>query len=115
MDTQVLEHIADTTNLPAAEGYRLSPQQNRLWSLQQVEGGATFRAQCVLLIDGKLDTAILKAAVETVVRNHSILGTSFRFVPEAKVPLQVIEGGDDRVCWNADQDLSAEEPGQQKI
>ena len=60
MDTQVLEHIADTSSLPGGEGYRLSPQQNRLWSLQQVGNGATFRAQCVLLIEGQLDAAILR-------------------------------------------------------
>lgn len=115
MDTQILEYIADTINLPASEGYPLSPQQNRLWSLQQLEDGATFRAQCVFLINGKLDTAILKAAVETVVRRHSILRTSYRFVPEAGVPLQILESSDNCVCWNADRDLSAEEPGRQKI
>ena len=111
MDTQILEDIADATNLPADEGYRLSPQQHRLWLLQQVEDGTTLRAQCVLLINGKLDTAILKAAVDTVVRRHSILRTCFRFAPE----LKMIEVGDDCVCWNADQDLSAEEPERQKI
>ena len=59
------------------EGYRLSPQQKRLWMLQQSEPGTPYCAQCNIRIDGLLDAAILKDAVQSAVDRHEILHTTF--------------------------------------
>jgi amino acid adenylation domain-containing protein len=71
-------------------GYRLSPQQQHLWLLQQRERGRAYRAQCAILIEGGLDTNILKTAIETVIHRHEILRTSFHILPGALMPVQVI-------------------------
>ncbi len=72
------------------EGYRLSPQQKRLWMLQQGEPGTPYCAQCSIRIDGPLDAAVLKDAVQSAVDRHEILHTTFYRQPGAKTPVQVI-------------------------
>jgi len=70
------------------QGFRLSPQQRRLWALQQILG--TAHVQGVLLIEGMLDIVRLERAVDTVVAKHEALRTLFCREPGVKVPLQVI-------------------------
>jgi amino acid adenylation domain-containing protein/non-ribosomal peptide synthase protein (TIGR01720 family) len=70
------------------EGFRLSPQQKRLWLLQQ--DSPAYRAQCTCLVEGWLDEEALRAAVESVIARHEILRTTFQHYPEIKVPVQVI-------------------------
>ena len=70
------------------QGFRLSPQQRRLWALQQTLG--TAHVQAVLLIDGMLDIVRLERAVDAVVAKHEALRTLFCREPGVKVPLQVI-------------------------
>jgi amino acid adenylation domain-containing protein len=70
------------------EGYRLSPQQERLWSLQQ--DGAAYCAQCTVVLEGALEVASLAASLRRVVARHEILRTNFRRAPGLKVPLQVL-------------------------
>src|ERR1043166_5424796 len=70
------------------EGYRFSPQQRRLWSMQGELG--TTVAHCNVAIDGPLDAPRLDAALQRLVARHSILRTSFCSVPGVPVPLQVI-------------------------
>jgi amino acid adenylation domain-containing protein len=79
------------------EGFRLSPQQKRLWLLQQ--DSLAYRAQCAIRIEGKLKAEILKEALEQVVNRHEILHTAFHRQPGIKVPIQVIA---DRgtISWN---------------
>ena len=72
------------------EGYLLSPQQKRLWSLQQEDGATAYQAQCAVLIEGPLDVEALKEATQAVVDRHEILRTSFQRQPGMKVPVQVI-------------------------
>ena len=69
------------------EGYQVSPQQNRVWSLRR--GGAR-RARALYLIEGGLDASALGEAVAEVVRRHEILRTDFRTLPGMDAPLQVI-------------------------
>ena len=85
------------------EGFRLSPQQEHLWLLQQQGGGQAYRAQCAISIKGLLDTNTLREALENVMQRHEILHTAFRYLPEMTVPLQVI--GDGEIDWN-EEDLS---------
>ncbi|HEY0602349.1 MAG TPA: amino acid adenylation domain-containing protein [Herpetosiphonaceae bacterium] len=94
------------------DGFRLSPQQKRLWLLQQ--GNASSQTVGVVSIAGKLDVAALKAAAETTVARHSILRTTFHRVPGIKVPIQVI-GEESAVAWNEIDlsGMSAEQQAQQ--
>jgi hypothetical protein len=70
------------------EGFRISPQQKRLW-LWQKESCA-YRAQSAILLEGSLDIAILKTALERVINLHEIFRTIFYRRPGIKIPLQVV-------------------------
>jgi len=70
------------------EGFQLSPQQKHFWSLQP--DSSAYRAQCAILLEGKLQVAILKAAVQQVVNRHEILRTRFHLRSGIAIPMQVI-------------------------
>ncbi|HET6978727.1 MAG TPA: amino acid adenylation domain-containing protein [Pyrinomonadaceae bacterium] len=80
------------------EGFRLSPQQEHLWLLQQEDGGPAYRAQCAISIAGKLDKNSLRSALDDVLHRHEILRTTFRYLPEMTLPLQVI--GEGEIEWD---------------
>src|SRR6185295_11195266 len=71
------------------EGYRLSPQQEYLWSLCQ-QDGAAHRTQCALRLEGELHKNLLREVLAQVVAQHEILRTAFRGIPGMNLPLQVI-------------------------
>src|SRR5215212_9882798 len=73
------------------EGFRLSLQQQRVWLLQQMDQSEAYRAQCTLLVEGKLERQRLESALHDVVQRHEILRTSFRSLPSMVLPLQVVE------------------------
>jgi amino acid adenylation domain-containing protein len=83
-------------NQTAIKGFRLSPQQKRLWLLQQ-DGFSTL-ASCAILLEGNLQAGILKAALEKVVERHEILRTNFRRLPGMKTPVMVVEDSSDTLC-----------------
>ena len=70
------------------EGYRLSPQQKRLWQLQR--DLPPLRAQCAVGIEGGLKPEDLREAFETIVVRHEILRTAFQCPPGITLPIQVI-------------------------
>jgi len=72
------------------EGFQLSPQQKRLWQLQQVDGSQPYRVQCAVLIQGTLNAQILESALRQVVERHEILRTTFPTLSGMTLPLQVI-------------------------
>ena len=76
----------------AVQGFRLSPQQKRVWLLQR--GGSAYRAQVALALAGALDRPGLERALESVMARHQILQTVFRRRPGIRVPLQAVAGGD---------------------
>jgi len=86
-------------------GFRLSPQQKHLWLWQQVAPHLAQRARCVCVIDGSVDVALLKRALQQVAAQHEILRTSFLCLPEMNIPVQVID--DDHSFAVVEQDLSA--------
>src|SRR5260221_4522422 len=88
------------------EGFRLAPQQERVWLLQQKDQSPAFRAQSAILTEGHLKPQLLLAAIENVVKRHEILRTSFYCLPGMTVPLQVI--GEGHVSWNERKTLSAD-------
>ena len=69
----------------AIEGYRLSPQQRRLWLLQP-----DSRAQCAMLITGALDAKALERAILDVIARHEILRTTFHSLSGIRFPVQVV-------------------------
>ena len=75
------------------EGFRLSPQQKRVWSLQQTDGSAAYRIECTVLIEGLCDTNILGAALCEVWERNEILRTGFVWLPGIEGPVQVIKEG----------------------
>jgi amino acid adenylation domain-containing protein len=73
------------------QGFRLSPQQRRLWWLQQAVDGAACRVQAVLRIEGGLDADRLWSAVRQVVAGTEVLRTRFQRLGGMALPLQVID------------------------
>ncbi|MFL5513040.1 MAG: amino acid adenylation domain-containing protein, partial [Gemmatimonadales bacterium] len=68
------------------EGYRLSPQQMRIW----LESSGDAELTCSILIDGPLDPELLENALERLVARHEILRTSFERLLGMELPVQVI-------------------------
>ncbi|KAM3100400.1 non-ribosomal peptide synthetase [Phormidesmis sp. 146-12] len=73
---------------PIITGYRLSPQQQRLWRLQA--SGDRYIAQCVIQLNGEIDVDRLHAALQAVVNRHDSLRTTFGRRAGMKQPLQII-------------------------
>jgi hypothetical protein len=74
------------------EGYLLSPQQARLWFLQEALQPAGFRTQFAVLIEGALEKKRLIATLENMVERHTILGARFIRTANLRAPAQVIGG-----------------------
>ncbi len=72
------------------EGFRLSPQQKRIWLLQQAGGSQAYRSVCVLYIEGELDQVKLEAAWQEVVARNEILRTVYPSLPGMNVPVQSV-------------------------
>lgn len=102
-----------TQTSPAIAGYRLSPQQQRLWRLQQRYADQPFRAVLRLRsqvpLDGvgvrvreaslsekafcrkaSLEENRLQTALQNLIDRHEILRTTFPTLPGMTMPLQVI-------------------------
>ncbi|OKH20883.1 hypothetical protein NIES593_17295 [Hydrococcus rivularis NIES-593] len=71
------------------QGFRLSPQQKRLWLLQA--DSSVYNVQAAILIQGNLQAEILKTALQKVIAKHEILRTSFRRLEGMKIPVMVVE------------------------
>ncbi|MEH2405964.1 non-ribosomal peptide synthetase [Nostoc sp.] len=76
--------ITDTT----INGFRLSLHQKRLWFLQQ--DSSAYFTQSTILIQGNLQSDILKAALQQVVNHHEILRTSLCHLLSIKIPVMVV-------------------------
>lgn len=75
--------------METVQSYRLSPQQERLWLLQQ-QHPERYRTQCSWLLEGPLDQSKLQTAMDVIVARHEILRTTFQTVPDVLFPVQVI-------------------------
>src|SRR5688572_29778414 len=93
-------------------GFRLSPQQRRLWFLAL--GHPAFRcAQCAVLVRGRVRRDALARAVRDTVERHGILRTRFRRGPGLRLPLQVVVE-DASFGWR-ELDLDGLDPAREKI
>src|ERR1043165_2006215 len=71
------------------QGFRLSPQQERIWRLEATQPNR-FRTRCSVSVSGPLDIERFQQAVNDVIARHEILRTSFYFLRDRNDPLQVI-------------------------
>src|SRR5215212_3139402 len=71
------------------QGFRLSPQQRRTWSLWRGDGPA-YGIHCAVALEGVLDEGLLAQALQRVIDRHEILRTEFRSLPGMHFPVQVI-------------------------
>jgi amino acid adenylation domain-containing protein/non-ribosomal peptide synthase protein (TIGR01720 family) len=76
--------------MPQPAGFPLSPQQRRLWRLQQSAGAAPFVARCAVEVAGPLDPAVLGEALADLAARHEILRTRFVTASGMKLPLQAV-------------------------
>ncbi len=94
------------------EGFRLSPQQEHLWLLQQIDQSWAYRSDCAILIEGNVNINNLELALQDVVDRHEILRTSFICLPGMTIPVQVIT--DSKVILEENYDISDLNPQEQE-
>ncbi|QDL10791.1 non-ribosomal peptide synthetase [Brasilonema octagenarum UFV-E1] len=73
------------------EGFQLSPQQEHLWLLQQLDQSEAYRSNCAILIEGHVNINNLELALQDIVDRHEILRTCFPCLPGMTLPVQVIK------------------------
>src|SRR5271170_6778074 len=99
------------------EGFRLSPQQTHLWSLQQTDQRSPDRAQCAVLIEGPLDLKPLESALQGVFARHETLRTTIACLPGTAIPVQIISESEvlseSGALWIDNHDLRSLEPHEQ--
>ncbi len=78
------------TKLESLQGFRVSPQQRRLWSLQQKLNGVAFHVKGKLLIEGPLNTERLDESIQKCIIRHESLRTTFCGHSELVLPVQVV-------------------------
>lgn len=93
------------------QGYRVSPQQRRLWLLQQQAHNPAYSTQCAVVVEGSFSQQSLQAALQDVISRHEILRTAFHRLPEFIMPVQVIN--DDGRAAILHCDLSGLDPREQ--
>ncbi|RNB58979.1 amino acid adenylation domain-containing protein [Brevibacillus gelatini] len=89
-----------------AEYYPVSFAQKRMYILHQFEGsGVSYNVPNVLVLEGKLDYGRFTAAIQTLVKRHEALRTSFHSVngepqqrvhADVEVPVSIIEATDEQ-------------------
>jgi amino acid adenylation domain-containing protein len=84
------------------EGFRLSPQQLRLWHLCRAGEASAYRSQCAALIEGQIDSGRLQTAVHRVIARHEILRTSLRSLETLNLPVQIISATADAEIQEVD-------------
>jgi amino acid adenylation domain-containing protein len=75
----------------ATQGFRLSPQQRRVWQLAR--DSRAFRVQALLTLDGppeRVDAGAVRAALGRLIARTEILRTTYRRSPGVRFPLQVV-------------------------
>jgi len=76
--------------MPESTGFQLSQQQKQLWLSGADE--TAFNSVTAVALDGALNAAKLKDALNQVVARHEALRTTFERRPGMRVPLQVVRG-----------------------
>ena len=59
-------------------GFRLSPQQSRLWELLQSDNGSAYRVLSKTIISGDIDRWRLEESLRSVIQRHETFRTTFQ-------------------------------------
>ncbi|MGH0593689.1 amino acid adenylation domain-containing protein [Bacillus pretiosus] len=73
------------------EGYHLSPQQRRLWKLQ--EQSSTFSNCLLVRLKGTICSKTLQLAVKKIMDDHEIFRSTLQKFEELVFPVQVVQEG----------------------
>ncbi|MBD2498547.1 non-ribosomal peptide synthetase [Nostoc sp. FACHB-280] len=95
------------------EGYKLSPQQKRLWYFQQ--NNLAYHAKLGILIQGNLNIQLLKESLHQMIKRHDILRTAFHQLSEIKYPIQIITASANLLWHEFDLSHLDNEQQEQKI
>src|SRR5437763_10418018 len=79
----------------SVNGYPLSSHQRRLWLRPD---HPALCSQIVVLVEGRCESNLTRAAMRRIVDRHEVLRTTFHDVPSMKMPLQV-PGGVREFSW----------------
>ncbi|MGX5687299.1 condensation domain-containing protein, partial [Chryseobacterium cucumeris] len=75
----VSKNYLDIPNAPQADSYPLSPSQNRLWLLSQLEQGSlAYNMPVALTIKGQINSFLFEKAFHNLINRHEILRTYFK-------------------------------------
>ena len=77
--------------LARTDPFPLSYVQERLWLIQQRDGGRAYNMHGALALNGPLSLPALRAAFDALVARHEPLRTRFDFVAGADTPSQFID------------------------
>ena len=80
------------------QGFQLSPQQKRLWLLQQ--DSQIYLSQAVIEIAGKVDLKLLQLAIQKNIDRQDILRTNFYRRSGISIPFQVIVDSK-KIAWQS--------------
>jgi amino acid adenylation domain-containing protein/thioester reductase-like protein len=80
------------------QGFQLSPQQKKLWQLQQ--NSNVYFSQAVIVIEGIINLKILEEAVKKVIDRHEILRTNFCQRSGMSIPFQLINESN-KITWQS--------------
>ncbi|MDF0674714.1 MAG: amino acid adenylation domain-containing protein [Nitrospira sp.] len=94
------------------QGYRLSPQQERVWLLERGAQSIRLFARCRVMLEGSLDAAVLKMALEDILQRHEILRTTLQCIPGMTLPVQVI--AEQSALSHQEYDLTGRMPSDQE-
>ncbi len=95
-----------------SDAFNLSPQQRRLWALQQSRYDLPFRAWCAVEIEGPVDPASFERALAAVAARHEILRTTLKRAAALQLPVQVV--GAEAAPQLVIEDLTALSTGDQE-
>ncbi|NIF64930.1 amino acid adenylation domain-containing protein, partial [Burkholderia sp. Cy-647] len=85
------EASAAAARRAAGRPFPLSYVQERLWLIQQRDGGRAYNMTAVLVLDGPLAMPSLQAAFDALVARHETLRTRFDIAPGSDLPSQFVE------------------------
>ncbi len=72
------EHISILQS-PSSESYPLTPSQNRLWILSQLEEGSlAYNMPTAVSIEGEIDFVLFKKSFLQIIDRHEVLRTNFK-------------------------------------
>ncbi|PRE81688.1 amino acid adenylation domain-containing protein [Burkholderia gladioli] len=82
---------ASAARREAGAAFPLSYVQERLWLIQQRDGGRAYNMNGALVLDGPLSMAALQAAFDGLVARHETLRTRFEIAAGSDTPSQFVD------------------------